>query len=154
MIKVCAMLCLVLLFTGCGKKENEDVNFVTPSPAIQEEQVIEKVEEDLELNYCSRLIVQSDKPINIYNAVDVVSGFFNFYILQFENEEDINHAYEQYSKDKDIISVEYDISYNALLGTTEEETEEDRVEKEIGDYLIYIVAENADEIYENIINNL
>lgn len=29
-----------------------------------------------------------------------------------------------------------------------------RVEKEIGDYLIYIVAENGDEIYNNIINSL
>lgn len=29
-----------------------------------------------------------------------------------------------------------------------------RVEKEIGDYLIYIVAENADEIYDNIIKSL
>lgn len=29
-----------------------------------------------------------------------------------------------------------------------------RVEKEIGDYLIYIVAENADKIYNNIINSL
>lgn len=29
-----------------------------------------------------------------------------------------------------------------------------RVEKEIGDYLIYIVAENADDIYKNIVNSL
>lgn len=29
-----------------------------------------------------------------------------------------------------------------------------RVEKEIGNYLIYIVAENGDEIYNNIINSL
>lgn len=29
-----------------------------------------------------------------------------------------------------------------------------RVEKEIGNYLIYIVAENGDEIYSNIINSL
>lgn len=29
-----------------------------------------------------------------------------------------------------------------------------RIEKEIGDYLIYIVAENADEIYNNIVKSL
>lgn len=29
-----------------------------------------------------------------------------------------------------------------------------RVEKEIGDYLIYIVAENADEIYNNVVKSL
>lgn len=108
---------------GINEMVNEysDSEFVTPY-FIQEEQVIEKVEEDLELNYCSRLIVQSDKPINIYNAVDVVSGFFNFYILQFENEEDTNYAYGQYSKDENIISVEYDISYNAVTLTTEEDS--------------------------------
>ena len=31
---------------------------------------------------------------------------------------------------------------------------ENRVEKEIGDYLIYIVAENAEEIYNNIVKSL
>ena len=104
--------------------EYGDSDFVTPE-FIEEEQTAEHTDEDIEINYCPRLIVQSNKPIDTYNAIDIVSGFSNFYIVQFENEEDINHAYEQYSKDKDIISVEYDISYNALLGTTEEETEEE-----------------------------
>ena len=31
---------------------------------------------------------------------------------------------------------------------------DNRVEKEIGDYLIYIVAENAEEIYNNIVKSL
>lgn len=111
---------------GINEMVNEygDSDFVTPE-FIEEEQTAEHTDEDIEINYCPRLIVQSNKPIDTYNAIDIVSGFSNFYIVQFENEEDINHAYEQYSKDKDIISVEYDISYNALLGTTEEETEEE-----------------------------
>ena len=106
---------------------NEMVNeygasdFVTPE-FIEEEQTAEHTDEDIEINYCARLIVQSNKPIDTYNAIDVVSGFSNFYIVQFENEKDTNHAYEQYKNDPDIISVEYDISYNALLGTTESET--------------------------------
>lgn len=45
-------------------------------------------------------------------------------------------------------------TFNANYSPERLEILEDRVEKEIGDYLIYIVAENADEIYENIINNL
>lgn len=101
--------------------EYSDSEFVTPD-FIQEEQGIEKVEEDLELNYCSRLIVQSDKTIDTYNAVDVASGFFNFYVLQFENEEDTNYAYGQYSKDENIISVEYDVSYDALSEVTSDTT--------------------------------
>lgn len=45
-------------------------------------------------------------------------------------------------------------TFNANYSPERLEILEDRVEKEIGDYLIYIVAENADEIYENIIKNL
>ena len=102
--------------------EYSDSEFVTPE-FIEEEQATEYTSEEIEINYCSRLIVQSDKPIDTYNAVDVVSGFSNFYIVQFENEEDTNSAYKKYSYDKNIVSVEYDVSYAALLGTTQEETE-------------------------------
>ena len=45
-------------------------------------------------------------------------------------------------------------TFNANYSPERLQILEDRVEKEIGDYLIYIVAENADKIYENIINNL
>lgn len=91
--------------------------FVTPN-FIVEEQTDENTDEELEIDYLPRLIVQSDKPINTYNAIDVVSGFSNFYIVQFENEQDTNFAHEQYINNPDIISVEYDISYNAFTYTT------------------------------------
>ena len=101
--------------------EYSESEFVTPE-FIEEEQTTENTYEEIEINYCPRLIVQSDKPIDTYNAVDVVSGFFDFYILQFKSEEDINYAYEQYKNNPDIISVEYDFSYNAVALTTEETT--------------------------------
>lgn len=104
--------------------EYSDSEFVTPD-FIEEEQIPENTDEEIEINYCPRLIVQSDKPIDTYNAIEVVSGFLNFYILQFKNEEDTNYAYEQYKNDPNIISVEYDVSYDALLGTTEAEFVED-----------------------------
>ena len=104
--------------------EYSDSEFVTPD-FIEEEQLPENTDEEIEINYCPRLIVQSDKSIDTYKAVDVASGFFNFYIVQFENEEDTNYAYEQYKNNPDVISVEYDVSYDALLGTTEAETVED-----------------------------
>ena len=87
-----------------------------------EAQPVENIDEELDIKYCPRLIVQSNKTIDTYNAVDIVSGFSDFYILQFKNEEDTNYAYEQYKNNPDIISVEYDISYNALASITEEET--------------------------------
>ena len=94
--------------------EYSDSDYVTPD-FVEEKQTTVAVDNELEINYLSRLIVQSNKPIETYDAIEVVSGFFNFYILQFKNEADTNYAYEQYSNDKDIISVEYDISYNASL---------------------------------------
>ena len=94
-----------------------DSEFVTPD-FIEEEQPTVNIDKEIELNYCSRLIVQSDKPIDTYNAIDVASGFLNFYILQFNNEEETNYAYEQYKNNQDIISVEYDVSYNAFQQTT------------------------------------
>lgn len=103
--------------------EYSDSGFVTPD-FIGEDQTT-KTNEEIEIKYCPRLIVQSDEPIDTYNAIDVVSGFSNFYILQFENEKDTNYAYEQYSNNDDIISVEYDISYKALLEITEDSTDED-----------------------------
>lgn len=98
-----------------------DSGFVTPDSSVIEETTAE-LGEETEINFCSRLIVQSDNKINTYNAIDVVSGFSNFYILQFENEKDTNYAYEQYSKDENIISVSYDVSYNALEAITESTT--------------------------------
>ena len=100
--------------------EYSDSDYVTPD--FIEEETTATVDNELEVNYCPRLIVQSDKPIETYGAIEVVSGFFNFYILQFENEEDTNYAYEQYSRDEDIISVEYDVSYNAITLTAENTT--------------------------------
>ena len=102
--------------------EYSDSEFVTPD-FIEKEQIPENIDEEIEINYCPRLIVQSNKPIDTYNAIDVVSGFFNFYIVQFENEKDTNYAYKQYKNNTDIISVEYDVSYNAVTLATDEITE-------------------------------
>lgn len=100
----------------------DDAEYITPDESVLEAEEAADVSE-WDINYCSRLIVQSDEPIEKYGAIDIVSGFSNFYIVQFENEEDTNYAYEKYSADKDILSVKYDVSYNALQNI-EEETEE------------------------------
>jgi len=100
----------------------DDAEYITPDESVLEAEEAAEVS-DWDINYCSRLIVQSNKPIEKYGAIDIVSGFSNFYIVQFENEEDTNYAYEKYSADKDILSVKYDVSYNALQNI-EEETEE------------------------------
>ena len=62
---------------------------------------------ELDFQTC-RLIVQSSKSFNTYNAIDVVSGFENFHILQYETESDTKNAYENLLNDSDIISVDID----------------------------------------------
>ena len=103
--------------------EYRDSEFVTPE-FVEEEQTTEHTDEEIEINYCPRLIVQSNKPFDTYNAIDVVSGFFNFYIIQFENEKDTNYAYEQYKHNSNIISVEYDVLYDAFAETIQENSSE------------------------------
>lgn len=100
-------------------EEYGDADYITPEEAVLEAEETYGVE-DMDIKYCSRLIVQTDKPIEKYNAVDVVSGFSNFYIVQFENEEDTNYAYEKYSADTDVLSVRYDVSYNGLQISAED----------------------------------
>lgn len=131
--------------------EYSDSDYVTPE-FVEEEQVSVIVDDEVEVNYHPRLIVQSDKPIETYGAVEVVSGFFNFYILQFENEADTNYAYDKYSKDEDIISVEYDVSYDAITLTTEEtisNTELTYEDYENGWYLEATGMDKVLEKYEN-----
>lgn len=127
--------------------EYSDSDYVTPE-FVEEEQVSVIVDDEVEVNYHPRLIVQSDNPIETYDAIEVVSGFFNFYILQFENEVDTNYAYEQYSIDKDIISVDYDVSYNAVTSSTE--TMADNVELTYEDYKNgwYMESTGMDKILE------
>ena len=127
--------------------EYSDSDYVTPE-FVKEEQVSVIVDDEVEVNYHPRLIVQSDNPIETYDAIEVVSGFFNFYILQFENEADTNYAYEQYSIDKDIISVDYDVSYKAVTSSTE--TMAENVELTYEDYKNgwYMESTGMDKVLE------
>ncbi len=120
-------------------------DFITPSTSVETEEIIseaavdesdeENTTEDLDIKYLNRLIVQTDSSLETYNAVDVVSGFKNFYILQYANEQDTNYAYEQYLNDEDIISVKYDVAYDALTSVTQSEVTANTTELTYDDYL-------------------
>ena len=62
---------------------------------------------ELDFQTC-RLIIQSDIDFNNYGAVEVVSGFENFHILQYETEPDTKNAYEKLLNNPDVISVDVD----------------------------------------------
>ena len=68
----------------------------------------------------NRLIVKSDEEeIEIFNAVDYVKGYNNLHIVQFDNKEDMESAYEYYET---LDYVEY-VQEDGVLQAAEIETE-------------------------------
>lgn len=62
---------------------------------------------DIAFQTC-RLIVRATKVPDKLNSIGVASGFKNWYIVQFENEEDAKEAYNIYLQDKSVLSVSPD----------------------------------------------
>ncbi len=106
---------------GVTKMINDygNADFTTPSISVEpndeivSEATIDETEDLTNFQTC-RLIVQADYDFDTYNAIDVVSGFQNFHILQFDNEADTQTAYEKYVNDSNIISVDIDTVYNCF----------------------------------------
>ena len=56
-----------------------------------------------------RLLVKATKKPDKLNSTGVASGFKDWYIIQFKNEEDAEKAYETYSEDESVLSVSPDL---------------------------------------------
>ena len=68
----------------------------------------------------NRLIVKSDEEeIETFNAVDYIKGYNNLHVVQFDNKEDMENAYEYYES---LDSVEY-VQEDGVLQAAEIETE-------------------------------
>lgn len=102
---------------------SEDAPTYYSASSVSENETIDEPEIDFQT---CRLIVQSDIDFNNYGAVEVVSGFENFHILQYETEADAKNAYENLLNNPDVISVDIDavISVDSVETTsaTSEET--------------------------------
>ena len=57
----------------------------------------------------ARLIVRADSKFNKYGALEDVSGFEDFHILQYESPEVAMYAYGQLQKEKNILEVDIDL---------------------------------------------
>lgn len=97
-------------------RENDvDKNFIVKETEKSQGVTLAAVEEepsDTTFQTC-RLIVKSDNSIDTLNSIGIVSGFKNYYIVQFATEEDTENAYNIYLSDENIISVTPDKIYNA-----------------------------------------
>lgn len=77
----------------------------------------------------NRLIVKTSRKIDTLNSINYVSGYNDLYILQFENDEDCDEAFEYYSS---LECVEYVQEDGILKETAIEETEPTINEAAIG----------------------
>ena len=91
-------------------EENETVQ-IQPFSARNSEEVTDSTETEYTLQdfQTARLIVRADSKFNKCGALEDVSGFEDFHILQYESPEVAMYAYGQLQKEKNILEVDIDL---------------------------------------------
>lgn len=142
-IKIICFIFISLLLVGCS--QSNDINTI-------------------DMNDTSKIIEKNLKNMKEVNKTDLE----DIYSLDLSNIDEIivkeNSNGDLYAivKAKDIQSVKESMNdyfekikqFNQSYSPERLEILENRLEKQIGNYLIYIVAKDADKIYDNITNNL
>ena len=143
MKRLCVLLMGVLVFvTGCGSSELNELDINKATSAIEvtlknmeviEKETLENVY-DLDLSKVDEYVIKQNKDGDLYA------------ILKTSNKVDVKEDMDDYfEKVKE---------YNEAYSPERLKILEDRLEKEIGNYLIYIVAEDADDIYKDVVNTM
>ena len=136
------MVAMLMFVTGCGNNDISELNVDETKKIIEQDlKDMKDVSEDsledvygLNLDLMEVHVFKENTSGDLYAIIKTTD--------KNQTKKDMENYFEKVK------------TFNANYSPERLEILEDRVEKEIGDYLIYIVAENADEIYENIINNL
>ena len=104
-----------------ARKYDSEKEFVTPEEnetaqiqafsARNSEEVTDSTETEYTLQdfQTARLIVRADSKFNKYGALEDVSGFEDFHILQYESPETAMSAYNQLQNEKNVIEVDLDL---------------------------------------------
>ena len=104
---------------------SEEATMYFSESSVSESETIDKPEIDFQT---CRLVVKSDKYPEKFNSVEIVSGYKDYYIIQFENEQDTQVAYEEYKNTSYITDVDIDSPVYLRNGdvtlTSEEEPHE------------------------------
>ena len=87
-------------------------------PANKDETVNEETLSDTAFQTC-RLLVKATKTPDRLNSTGMVSGFRDWFIVQFETEEDAEKAYETYSEYNSVLSVSPDLVLNNSFDESE-----------------------------------
>lgn len=136
------MVSMLMFVTGCGNNDISELNVDETKKIIEQDlKDMKDVSEDsledvygLNLDLMEVHVIKENTSGDLYAIIKTTD--------KNQTKKDMENYFEKVK------------TFNANYSPERLQILEDRVEKEIGDYLIYIVAENADEIYENIINNL
>ena len=136
------MAVMLMFVTGCGNNDISELNVDETKKIIEQDlKDMKDVSEDsledvygLNLDLMEVHVIKENTSGDLYAIIKTTD--------KNQTKKDMENYFEKVK------------TFNANYSPERLQILEDRVEKEIGDYLIYIVAENADEIYENIINNL
>ncbi|MBQ8871411.1 MAG: DUF4358 domain-containing protein [Bacilli bacterium] len=136
------MVAMLMFVTGCGNNDISELNVDETKKIIEQDlKDMKDVSEDsledvygLNLDLMEVHVIKENTSGDLYAIIKTTD--------KNQTKKDMENYFEKVK------------TFNANYSPERLQILEDRVEKEIGDYLIYIVAENADEIYENIINNL
>lgn len=136
------MVAMLMFVTGCGNNDISELNVDETKKIIEQDlNDMKDVSEDsledvygLNLDLMEVHVIKENTSGDLYAIIKTTD--------KNQTKKDMENYFEKVK------------TFNANYSPERLQILEDRVEKEIGDYLIYIVAENADEIYENIINNL
>ena len=136
------MVAMLMFVTGCGNNDISELNVDETKKIIEQDlKDMKDVSEDsledvygLNLELMEVHVIKENTSGDLYAIIKTTD--------KNQTKKDMENYFEKVK------------TFNANYSPERLQILEDRVEKEIGDYLIYIVAENADEIYANIINNL
>ena len=136
------MVAMLMFVTGCGNNDISELNVDETKKIIEQDlKDMKDVSEDsledvygLNLELMEVHVIKENTSGDLYAIIKTTD--------KNQTKKDMENYFEKVK------------TFNANYSPERLQILEDRVEKEIGDYLIYIVAENADEIYENIINIL
>ena len=141
-MKKIIVLLLLFIITGCGSSEIKDLDINKTSQIIENSLLnMETVEGeeleniyDLNLNSLSEYVVKQNDDGDMYA------------IVKTEDKVSVKEQMDNYfDKVRD---------FNTAYSPERVELIDNRLEKEIGDYLIFIVSNDSEKIYQDIVNSL
>ena len=141
MKKILFTLVAIILLTGCGNEiTNLDLNKAsnTIEESLKEMQAIEaSTLEDvygLDLSKMEEYVIKQNNNGDLYAIIKTTD--------KVAVKEDMTEYFEKIKE------------FNTAYSPERLQILEDRLEKEVGDFLVYIIAKDADTIYKNVLDDM